>query len=325
MSVLRYLAMSASHLARVPASSIMSRASILSRIPRVIEYLLAYVLCVSPAYAFDGFWQPADIALSPGARATFNWDVTTNGDQPAIDTRACRVVSITSEVTGGGSVSLYSVLTALTSTGAGTLLGTVSVTSRLPQDIDTGPYFLRPVVTVGSSGTITARCTGFAQRGTGGGGVVFAPLRYMGNAITPGMTGFCIPVSPIAAPSACAMGQLQNTEIPLQTIVSRTPVFLGAVCVFTGLPGGTWEAGDYIRFAGQWRRSDLSVGVSTTAYAEFLSSGVAPVNGQLVEVFANESSPYSGSQSFRMVILATNDTGVAWTGGTIICTAKVRA
>jgi len=135
---------------------------------RWLLFLLAALSCAEPAWAAAGVWDgPLDQNgvhyITAGSSRTFTWDAATTGDQLAIEAKACSVFSVTSEVTGTGSVSGYQVPTAATATSSGTFAFTVSATTRAPVYVDVGPYFLRLAVDDGAAGSLTVRCTGFAS------------------------------------------------------------------------------------------------------------------------------------------------------------------
>jgi hypothetical protein len=124
--------------------------------------LLASLILATPAFGAAAKWNAP--AVGPGGAATLTWDAATSGDQSALDARLCRLLSVTAEVSGAGSVSGYATPTPTTATASGTLAFTVSATTRSPTDYSHGPYWLRPTAAAGSSGTLTVRCTGFAAR-----------------------------------------------------------------------------------------------------------------------------------------------------------------
>ncbi len=138
--------------------------------------LLLLLLGSSPAWA-AGRWNMTSIG--PGGAATFDWTASDAGDaQPALDARLCATLGFTVEVPSGTpSVAFYPVSqNAAAPATSNSATYTATATARLPTTLDWGPYFLDPDVdTAGAAGgSVTVRCTGFAQRGSGGGAGVVA-------------------------------------------------------------------------------------------------------------------------------------------------------
>ncbi len=135
-------------------------------------FVAGLLFVAESALAATGSWNAT--ALGPGGAATFTWTSTSDtGDQPAIHAPTCGAIAYSAEVTGTPAVSFFLVPTATTATASGTLIGSVSGTSReLSAEVAVGPYFVRPALsTVASGGSVTFRCAAFSRAGSGGGSV----------------------------------------------------------------------------------------------------------------------------------------------------------
>ena len=129
-----------------------------------------FVLLLAAQVAHAGSWNEGKLRVESWSQ--FTWTGTDSGDQPAIDATQCAAVAITAEVVSGlPSVGVFLVADALTATGSGTSIATITATLRTPPTkVEMGPYFIRPTVTTaGGGGKIFVRCAGYKTAGGGGG------------------------------------------------------------------------------------------------------------------------------------------------------------
>lgn len=137
------------------------------------KFLASLILLLFPLAVEAGSWDHRP--LEPGGTSTFSWTPSDSGAQQALHLSKCSSIAYSAQTydASGENIELYLLPAELDDPAIyGVLIGTVVQTQmQLSTVIQTGPYYLRPVVVAngGAEGTISVRCmssSGDARLGT---------------------------------------------------------------------------------------------------------------------------------------------------------------